>query len=205
MVGKASNKLTPDIAGDSDRRIEIRTKARDIFMRYGYRKATIEDISNACGLTKSALYHYFESKEAVFAEVVRTESSHLLAELRKAVEAARDPKEKIRTLIKTRFRVVSSLMDNIMGDVRQEFIELHPRIARERNQYIQEETALIAEILEEGRQKGVFKAIESSTVPVIMTAAFRSIEVFLVPHEDSLSLDEGINALLDVFLYGLCV
>jgi AcrR family transcriptional regulator len=44
--------------------------ARAEFARAGLRGARIEDITAACGLSKGAFYLHFESKEALFGEVV---------------------------------------------------------------------------------------------------------------------------------------
>ena len=45
--------------------------ARREFVRSGIQKARIEDITQACGLSKGAFYLHFESKEALFREVVQ--------------------------------------------------------------------------------------------------------------------------------------
>ncbi len=42
----------------------------EIFARYGYRRASMDQVAEAAGLTRQALYHHFESKEALFRAVV---------------------------------------------------------------------------------------------------------------------------------------
>src|SRR3954465_14733968 len=44
--------------------------ARAEFARRGLRGARIEDVTAACGLSKGAFYLHFESKEALFGELV---------------------------------------------------------------------------------------------------------------------------------------
>lgn len=44
--------------------------ARAQFREHGIQRARIEDITAACGLSKGAFYLHFESKEALFAELV---------------------------------------------------------------------------------------------------------------------------------------
>ena len=44
--------------------------ARAEFARKGLRGARVEDITSACGLSKGAFYLHFESKEALFGELV---------------------------------------------------------------------------------------------------------------------------------------
>lgn len=44
--------------------------ARSQFRRHGIQRARIEDITATCGLSKGAFYLHYESKEALFAELV---------------------------------------------------------------------------------------------------------------------------------------
>jgi AcrR family transcriptional regulator len=55
---------------DPHARSSLLTAARREFVRSGIQKARIEDITQACGLSKGAFYLHFESKEALFREVV---------------------------------------------------------------------------------------------------------------------------------------
>lgn len=51
---------------ETARRISIERisgAALKLFVRYGYVNTTIDDIADACRLTKGAIYHYFSSKE----------------------------------------------------------------------------------------------------------------------------------------------
>ncbi|MEW5741333.1 MAG: helix-turn-helix domain-containing protein [Myxococcota bacterium] len=48
----------------------LRTAARREFVKSGIQKARIEDITHACGLSKGAFYLHFDSKEALFRELV---------------------------------------------------------------------------------------------------------------------------------------
>ena len=51
--------------------------ARAEFVRKGIRGARIEDITAACGLSKGAFYLHFESKEALFGELVQAFTARL--------------------------------------------------------------------------------------------------------------------------------
>jgi AcrR family transcriptional regulator len=42
-----------------------------LFMQKGYKEVTMKDIVNNTGLSKGAFYHYFDSKEKVFEEVIK--------------------------------------------------------------------------------------------------------------------------------------
>ena len=56
---------------DPNAKEALLSAARAEFARRGLRGARIEDITAACGLSKGAFYLHFESKEALFGELVR--------------------------------------------------------------------------------------------------------------------------------------
>ncbi len=55
-----------------DKKQEILDAASELFLRYGYRKTTLDDVANAVRIRKSTLYHYFNNKEDLFRMTVKT-------------------------------------------------------------------------------------------------------------------------------------
>jgi AcrR family transcriptional regulator len=47
-------------------RERILDAAMEIFARYGYRRASMDQVAEAAGLTRQAVYHHFPGKEALF-------------------------------------------------------------------------------------------------------------------------------------------
>lgn len=54
----------------SERRIEILEAALTIFVKKGYSEARMDDIVQAIGLSKGALYHHFQSKRDLFIALI---------------------------------------------------------------------------------------------------------------------------------------
>lgn len=48
--------------------------ARKVFMEKGFKKVTMKDIVEACGISRGGLYLYFESTSQIFQEVMKLES-----------------------------------------------------------------------------------------------------------------------------------
>jgi len=61
-----------------------------VFRRHGFRRSSIEQAAEAAGLTRQALYHHFDSKEALFRAVVE----RLYQDARAAEIAVAEAKEK---------------------------------------------------------------------------------------------------------------
>jgi AcrR family transcriptional regulator len=56
---------------DDERRRRVRQAAMEVFLRYGYRKVTMDDIARGVGISRPALYLVFPNKEAVFRDLVQ--------------------------------------------------------------------------------------------------------------------------------------
>lgn len=69
------------------RRDQIRSAAADCFRQHGFHGTSIAQISKAAGMSTGHIYHYFENKEAIIADIVAEDLQRLLtltAELRAA-------------------------------------------------------------------------------------------------------------------------
>ena len=69
------------------RRAQIRAAAAECFRQHGFHGTSIAQISKRAGMSTGHIYHYFENKEAIIADIVAEDLEHMLtltAELRAA-------------------------------------------------------------------------------------------------------------------------
>ncbi|MDT3707619.1 MAG: TetR/AcrR family transcriptional regulator [Thiobacillus sp.] len=79
--------LPPDTPRAETRRTQIRAAAEQCFRQHGFHGTSIAQISKAAGMSTGHIYHYFENKEAIIADIVAQDVERLLtltAELRSA-------------------------------------------------------------------------------------------------------------------------
>ena len=69
--------------------------AKELFMRVGYEGTQVDEIAKASGMSKGALYGHFKSKEELFLAVYETKVIRYLDRLRRQVEGAVSPQEKL--------------------------------------------------------------------------------------------------------------
>jgi AcrR family transcriptional regulator len=62
--------------------------AEQVFARVGYEKAQVEEIAEAAGFSKGALYAHFKSKEDLFLALYEKKTASSLAKLRLALDSA---------------------------------------------------------------------------------------------------------------------
>lgn len=78
-------------AHGQDRRNDIVKQAKKLFAERGYAETRMTDIADAVGITKGLLYWYFDSKEALIAEILVDLRERLRAVQRLAFSEIDDP------------------------------------------------------------------------------------------------------------------
>lgn len=80
---------------DDDKKERILTEATGVFERFGYRKASVDDIAQAAGVAKGTVYLMCKSKEDLFFQVLNREIRLWMG----AVSLAIDPRKSADELL----------------------------------------------------------------------------------------------------------
>lgn len=90
-------------AGYDDQRGMILARAAGLFARRGYTATSMNQVAEACGLSKATLYHYYKDKYALLLSISENHVSHLEAlvvvVLAKKLTPQRQMRELIRSLV----------------------------------------------------------------------------------------------------------
>lgn len=82
-----------------ERRREIVLASRDLFLKKGYEKTTMQDVMEALKIAKGTTYYYFKSKEELLEAVVEEMVSEYMAAVEKACNACQgNALDKMRVL-----------------------------------------------------------------------------------------------------------
>lgn len=73
------------------RRAQVRSAAAECFREYGFHGTSIAQISKRAGMSTGHIYHYFENKEAIIADIV-AEDVQRLVQMTTELRRARDVK-----------------------------------------------------------------------------------------------------------------
>ncbi len=66
-------------APGSPQREAILVAATAIFLRYGFKKTSMDDVARAAGVSRQGLYLYFDTKDLLFREALQHLVSHLIS------------------------------------------------------------------------------------------------------------------------------
>jgi TetR/AcrR family transcriptional regulator len=143
----------------AERKRQLLAHAKQLFVRLGYRETTTEKIAAAAGVTEPVLYRHFDSKKALFLEVLEEIREATLDRWNAETATLADPLARLH-----------AVMDLYLGATREhalEFRVMHRTLVESddeeivallRSFYLDSE-ALLARIIAEGQQTGVFRRL----------------------------------------------
>jgi AcrR family transcriptional regulator len=180
----------------------IISAAASVFSKYGFRKATMDEIALAAHKAKSSLYYYFKSKEEVFKAVVEKEALILRGNLSNTVNALNDPREKLKAYISIRMQSLEELA--IYYDaMRNEQLTHFDFISRIRERVYKEEVVMMQNILIDGVARKIFQIEDSELAAIAIVIAIKGLEIPLLATNRIQNIDLHLNHLLEILLYGL--
>jgi AcrR family transcriptional regulator len=184
---------------------KIISHASQVFSKYGFKKASMDDIAKASGMGKSSLYYYFKSKEEVFEAVVKKEADLIRIEIEKKVIQSNDnPIDKIRNYVLIRMRYLKEMV-NFYDALKNDYLGNLAFTERIREKYDREEQQFIQVLLQQGIDTGIFKLKETKISSMALATALKGLETALlikntIPPDQ---LEKHLDETLQILFYGI--
>ncbi len=187
---------------DSEKKEKIISAATSLFSRFGLEKTTMEDIAKAAKKGKSSLYYYFKSKEEVFAEVIKKEIAGLKTAIIEAIEKEDDPYNKFRKFVDARLNYLNEKADQYTN-VKDEHLKHYEFIENLTADYSNWEISTIKNIVEYGRDKGLFEVTDLDSISQALFFALKGLEYPWAINLTRKEIEKSVEALVDVLLRGI--
>lgn len=189
---------------------ELLDAALAVFAERGYRNARIDDVAEAAGVTKGAVYHHFANKEQLLSRAIEHYLATAFGDLDALLRGESGPASvRIRMLLRRGFgsadpkrrRVLALLLQDLRHDV--------PRAYR---QWLaggpMKGWQLLAELIEEGKTNGEFRPdVDAESAARVTIAGLMAQLVWqqLAGEVPGLAIDEDrlIDSTIDLLLHGL--
>jgi AcrR family transcriptional regulator len=186
----------------TDPRTAILNAAGEVFARFGFKKASVEDIARRAGVGKGSIYLHFESKEALFDACARMSHAQNLSELEASVRRATTPEARVRAFIRCKLEQHSRSPMGPRIELATLF-ELGAQAAHLLPEMREADAAVLTRILDEGMAQGVF------TVAALQQVAHGLVELImmlgprLMTEEPDVRSRQALDAAFEVFIRGL--
>jgi AcrR family transcriptional regulator len=194
----------PDVS--EERKDQILEAATKVFTQRGFDKARMDDIVAESGLSKGALYWYFDSKDAIIIGILDRIFDWETAHLGEILESEDFAKKKLERFVDI------TLQDlNKMGPLMPIFFDFWSLSVRNKTinkaikRYYQNFIDMIEPIIELGIQQGEFRRVDIQETALAIGALFEGTILFYAYFYDTIELDTQFKTGLDLILDGLVV
>ena len=189
---------------------EIIAAATEVFATTGFARTKLEDVARRAKVSKGTLYRYFDSKDALFRDMVR---ANVVTRPRRGGRvhpaATRAPSRDLLALLIR--RMWDTMRDPPMASiVRLVHSELHefPELARFYfEDVILRGRRMIQSVLDRGVASGEFRAdlhgFASRGLPHLMVFSAQTQCYFATMDPERLGDDQVLDGILDLFLHGV--
>ncbi len=161
------------------------SRGRELFSQYGVRKTSVDDLVRAVGISKGAFYQFYESKEALFLEIIeRYEEEFRMRIFDNIHMSGGSPRENFKVLLKEAFRTwrENPLLSRFN---QEEFDYLVRRFPPEEVQeHFQNDERFISMLLAGWQEQGIKITMDASLVAGLMKALF-----FVSLHEEQFGVE----------------
>ena len=196
--------MTPRSDVSEERKTQIFQAALTCFSRKGYHQTTMDDIVAESGLSKGALYWYFESKKELFLSLFQEVMGQFNQTWESIVNEKASATDKLLSslaLFRTEFKefvpFFGVLMEAWALTIHDEDVE---NLTRELYEpYLD----IMTRIVEEGITSGEFRVVSSQATALVVMTLFDGITLALGTGLQQLDWDDIVDAAEELVLHGL--
>lgn len=188
-----------------NRRKEILGAARRVFGEQGYHQTSITDLIRAAGIARGTFYLYFESKSAVFIDLLDA----LLSELRESIVGVDTTDEAPPVefqLVGTVQRLFGKVSENrlLARIIIREAVGLDDQVDVRLRAFYRELHAYIRRSLEEGRRMGLIRDIDTEVSAFCILGTIKQLmEEIVVDEDPAMDVNKIAASVLDFNLRGV--
>jgi AcrR family transcriptional regulator len=194
----------PDVS--EKRKDQILAAATKVFTERGFADARMDDIVAESGLSKGALYWYFDSKDAIIIGILDRIFDWEAAHLDEILECEDSAKKKLEVFIDISLQDINK-MEPLMP-IFFDFWSLSVRnktINKAIKRYYQSFINMIEPIIELGIEQGEFRPVDVRETALAIGALFEGTILFYAYFYDTIDLETQFRTGLDLVLEGLVV
>lgn len=184
-------------------RARLMEAGREHFAARGVKKTSIEELTRPAGIAKSSFYAFYDSKEALYLELLMVERRRMVEEFSATLPAAGEARRNVRRFLRAAIREIeSSPLTRRVITHPEEWRMVVRRVSPEQMEAnIAESTLATLSFISEGQKSGEIVAAR----PEVIAGLVRAV-VALTTHKDDIGRDiypEVMEMMVDFVAAGL--
>ncbi len=179
----------------------IVNKAHELFMRYGIRSVSMDEVANHLGISKKTIYQFYADKDALVEGVIDIEIKMSQAECTMHTQNGENPVHQIFLAVDMMLDVFSKINPNVIFDLEK----YHPKAFKKHTEF---KNKFLFAIIKQNIDQGIEEGLYREEINADIMARFRLASTFLLFNQELFpmgkhSLPAIITEMTDNFLYGL--
>ena len=159
----------------TDHKDAILDAAERLLGLYGYKKTTVDEIAQEAGIGKGTIYLHFHGKEEIAVSWIDRVNQRVRARLEEIAESSDSPSERIRQMLIVRVMVRLDYARNHDKSLDDLLAAIRPLLLACRVRWHEAEAEILARVLEEGSERGVFALDDALAVARTLLLATNSL------------------------------
>lgn len=184
-----------------DPKERILIKAKELFMQYGIRSVSMDDIANNLGMSKKTLYQYYADKDELVSAVVEQHVTGIQGDCMNCRKSAKDA---VHEIFLTMERIMGEF-NNMNPMLLYDMEKFHPRAYQK---FKDHKDKFLAQVINENIEWGMKEELYRADTNVDIMSKFR-LESMMIPFNVSVfppgryNLGATSQAIIQHFVYGL--
>jgi len=179
----------------------ILMKAHELFMRYGIRSVSMDEIAAHLGMSKKTIYQFYADKDALVEGVIGIEITNKEGECGFCRANCEDAVHEIFLSIDGLQEMLSGMNTSLIYDLEK----YHPKAFKKISKYKDE---FLYGIIKDNLERGIKEELYKETINTDILTKFRLASVFLLFNPElfpqtKYKLVQVVEEITDNFLYGL--
>jgi len=194
---------TSQNSGKDEVREQLVQAARQVFVRYGYKKTALDDIAREARKGKSTIYYYFKSKDEIFKAVIDAEAEIRAKTIDDQISILEDPQLKLKTYIYVRMLTLKKV-GNYYEAIKNDLLDNLYFVNSFRNNHFDAEINLVKDLLLEGIEKGVYTIQNPELTAKTIVTLLQGFEVPLIlKNLSDEELQKSVDEMLNILFFGI--
>src|SRR5882724_7712453 len=147
-------------------------KAHDMFMRYGIRSISMDEIASQLGISKKTIYHFFTDKDALVEAVIHIELNESEEECYQHREKSENPVHEIFVATDMILEILKVMNPTLLFDLQK----YHPSSFKKINDH---KNKFLYKLIRENLDKGVAEGYYRPEINTEILTRFRIASIFL--------------------------
>ncbi len=181
------------------RRSEIFDIVVPLILRKGFQETSMREIAEAAGMGKSTLYDYFKTKDEILIFILEKQISEMVDQAQRIAGMDLPPEDRLRRIMEkhlAHLQANRNLNSHLTFEAQRLKPESQKRIQQRRYEY----QNLVAEVIEEGINKGCFRPVQPLNAARLL---INSVLAVLYTSRPMGAPEDMMAEAVDLFLYGI--